>query len=162
MIQHIWTSICHDSSVDRDSNNITLYRVFMHLSVTFPKPPEHPQAKGVVVASAFHVVTCWGRPATQVGDEAVSGKARMVLVEPGGEELLSQEYDVDLMASRQHHQRAGIQHLPLTRSGRYAFRIDVFTESEAWNEVAAAPLDVDIHWTDPEGVKFQKGAVALA
>jgi hypothetical protein len=161
MIHHVWTAICHESSIDRDTNNITLYRVFMYLGVTMPRPPEDPQAKGVMVASNFHVVTCWGRPATNAGDEAVSGKARMVFIDPDGEELLSQEYDVNLMESRQHHQRAGIKHLPLTRTGRYGFRIDVSTQAGAWEPVADAPLDVEIHWTDPDGAQFEKRAVSF-
>ena len=148
MIQHRWTVICHDSSVDRDSNNITLYRAFAYVRVARPRPQDHATFRGVLAQVRCHVVTCWGRPTKDKGD---TGKARMVLVGPDGDELASEEYDVDLAHGTQHHQRTAIVQIPVTRDGRYGFRIDRMAASGEWEPVAQAPLDIEIDWLDGPG-----------
>ena len=152
MIQHMWTVICRDSSVDRDTSNITLFRVFAHLQISLPKPPPNPAAKGVIAPCDFHVVTCWGRSDT---GEASSGKARMTLSNPEGETLLVQEYHVDLTQSVQHHQRSMMKQLPLTSGGRYRFCVDRMEASGEWESMTTAPLDVDIRWTDEKNVPYE-------
>lgn len=146
MIQHRWTAICHDSSVDLDSNNITLYRIFAHLQLSHPRQPDDSRAMGIFVQVRFHVVTCWGRTTK---DGSIAGKTRTTFIDPHGEELMKKDYDVDLTHSQQHHHRIAIAQLPLTHAGQYNFRVDRQTASGEWERVTESPLDVEIEWIDP-------------
>ena len=163
MIEHRFTVLCHDVTVDRDSNNLTLSRVFTSVKVQHPKPPEDDHAIGLMASFHFFLVTAWGRADPAAGRAEF---AYLKLVGPNGEDLLSMDYEVDLTASPVHHQRVEFTQMPMTDSGRYLFevgRAELSAKGFLGYHTAChtVPLDVEINWVDGSAAEFGKVAPGL-
>ena len=89
-LTHIWTVVCSRSSVDIDSNNISLFNLIEKL--TFPISVEqlkeaHDQGKqGIFFPIEFEVVTRYRR-ANETQSDAMD--ARLRLINPEGKMILS-------------------------------------------------------------------------
>jgi hypothetical protein len=139
MAQHIWTVPCRLSTVDRESNNVSLIQVLEEIAVP-TVPPVQPSL--ALFPAIFDVVTLWGRD-DENSSEGATG--RMSLVSPTGEALIVTEYEIDLRESRRFRAVSRILGFPTQTSGTYKFRIERRSAAEGeWEYVAAIPLVVTI------------------
>lgn len=139
MIQHIWTVPCRVSLVDQESNNVSLIQVLEELGIPTVMPPIPGPA---MIPALFDVVTLWGREHEEQGAQ---GQARMSVISPTGEVLVSRVYDVDLREFRRFRSVSRILGFPAPVSGRYGFRVERRVGADGqWEERAVIPLWVNL------------------
>jgi hypothetical protein len=136
MIEHVWTVLCRDSVIDRDSNNLSLFNVLEQITV-------HSEMEGDEAAVApieMEAVSLWSR---SDDDVPAKGVQRLTLLSPSGETLASGEQEIDLSKHRRFRNRVRFGGLPVKGAGRYIFRVEQKNEGEAeWQHVTGVPLEL--------------------
>ena len=144
MLRHVWTVLCRTSSVDKDSNNISLLEVTEQLGGILVGPVQPP-----ALPFPLTLVTLWCRsePSTPV-----RGNSRLRVVGPDGADLIEPTVqDVNLMEHLRTRLRASLAAIPYSGPGFYEYVMERETDTAAWEEVARVPLEVK--------VEFQEGQV---
>jgi hypothetical protein len=142
MIQHIWTVLCTRSSIDRQTNNISLFEVIEELRV------EGLGGQPGVVPCPLELVSLWTRSDPNV---PTRGEARITLHTPGGQTPISQTQPVDLQEYRRLRSRARVPGLPVDQAGVYMFVVECRElGQEQWLRVARIPLEVQVMVTPPQ------------
>jgi len=139
MIKHIWTVLCSESLIDKESNNVSLIKVLEQVNVSYVVGGELPNA----IPLDFTVVTLWSR---EESDTPERGRARIVIVDPTGQESESRpEYEIDLHTYRRFRGTVRGKDIPGGTSGILIFRMQVQMEGEDnWRDVADVPLAVNL------------------
>lgn len=134
MIQHIWTVLCTKSSIDRETNNISLFEVIEELQV------EGLGREPGAVPCSFELVSLWSRSEP---DTPSQGEARITFQSPGGRTSISQMQAVDLQHYRRLRSKVKILGIPVEEPGRYTFVVECRQQDqEQWIQVARMPLEV--------------------
>ena len=134
-MRHVWSILCQDAVIDRDTNLVSLFKCIEGASIKFTggEPP-------TVIAIPFKLVTFWTRSNLHISE---SGEARMCLLSPIGDVLHEARYTVDLSEHRRNRTVANVSGIPYRGDGLYEFR----TETEAgdsWRELARVPLEITV------------------
>ncbi|MFQ5778169.1 MAG: hypothetical protein ACE5IP_09190 [Terriglobia bacterium] len=133
-IEHIWSVLCRQALISKDSNNITLVEVIERIRLS-----QLPQ-EGISPIS-LQLVTLWGRP---VISEPSRGRARWRLVDPEGNEMAEPVvYDIDLTTFVRARNRSQMSALPIRGPGKYVFCVEMEAEGN-WIPVARVPVEVAI------------------
>ena len=142
MIDHIWSIICSGSSIDSESNNVTIYNILEQLSINTP-----PKEDGIIRIS-FEIISLWAR---KISDKPVQGQELIQLKDPNDNILGSIEVNIDLQKSERHHIRLRINGLPARMSGRHHFSIDYKVEGDdVWHNAAEIPLWIYFSSQEPK------------
>jgi len=137
MIRHIWSVLCSQSVIDKDTNNISLFSVLEQLNVAGPPPSK--ESPGLIPIS-LEVVSFWERIPN---DQPSRGRSSLLIVAPSGETIQRQVSDVDLTVYQRSRVRGKLNGLPVAATGRYEFRVQLRQDdSEEWEDVAALPLHI--------------------
>jgi hypothetical protein len=147
MIDHVWSIICSNSIIDKDSNNISINNVFERLEI-FTTPVE-----GGVLPIHMEFITSWIRHEVA---ESETGNSRIRFVSPSNKMLTTNELRIDLSKSERTRNRLVFNGLPLGESGRYHFLVDLQIDNE-WQQVASIPLSVK--FTPPPEDEKEKAKV---
>jgi hypothetical protein len=139
MIRHVWSVLCSKSTIDRETNNISLIEVLEQLEVTVrsmgPTPPP-----GVPLTA--ELVTLWAR---EDPSRPTSGRGRSRLLDPQDNELGAFEYEIDLDTAPRHRSQGRIQGLRLAGNGWYnwevAFRLG---DTDPWTIVSRVPVEISV------------------
>jgi hypothetical protein len=138
MINHIWSVICENSSIDNESNKVSLFNVLESLTIF------GIQDQVIGIPLRFEVLTLWER----TEETPIEGVTRLIQIKPNGEPSKPLEIKIDLSKSHFHRTRISIQGFSLSGPGRYVFQIQ-YKEGEAdWQQ--AAELPVLIEYEAPE------------
>mgnify|MGYP001026944367 CR=1 FL=1 len=138
MIAHVWTVVCRQSVIDRDSNNVSLLNVLEQ--ITLHGEAEADADERALVPIGMEVVTLWSRSDYDV---PAGGVQKLTLLSPSGEVLASGEQHTDLSKHRRFRNRARFRGLPLAGPGRYVFRVEQReTDDAEWHHVTDVPLEV--------------------
>lgn len=137
---HIWTVICRGSSIDVESNNVSLFSAMEQIVVP-------PAANGQVLPIEFEIVSLFQRDDPDTGQ---LDEMALVLVDPMGNEGPRNSVQVNMV----NHQRARIRlRSPVFRidgAGTYWFEI----RGEDDEAVARVPLMIlfqDVDLPEEEG-----------
>ncbi len=133
MIDHVWSVLCRRSSIDRETNNISLFDVVEQLQLF--EGSEVPSS----VAGPFEIVSLWTRSA-----EPTRGEAQISLRGPSGRLLIPPLLqEIDLREARRLRARQRLSLIPIEGSGVHVFSIERRLHGrERWDEVATIPVDV--------------------
>lgn len=144
-MRHVWSVLCSSSTIDRDSNNISLNEVTEQLNIPAEEMPDDlPEDAGIPVQ--LELVTLWSRSDLEEEDE---GEARLVLDTPEGNQIEGEPVAVDLREFRRFRTRQGFNGLPYDGPGLYEFRIQARRgPDQEWEERAWIPLEVRIRDTE--------------
>ena len=137
MIKHLWSIACSRTSVDKESNNISLFEVLEQLTLSGGPIQPQPGKKGVVPI-LFEIVSLWTK---EHENETIKGRGRTVLVAPSGTELPMVEFDVDLSQHQRSRTINRITGLPIGEEGKHYFRVDL-QENGRWAEQGRVPLQI--------------------
>jgi hypothetical protein len=139
MAQHIWTVPCRFSTIDRQSNNVSLIEVLEEITV----PTVLPQQPDVgIVPAIFDVTTLWSR---ENDEQPESGFGRMSFLSPAGQTVFTNEYEIDLRENRRFRSIGRVLGFPAQVSGRCHFRVDRRrSANDDWEQVAMVPVWVNI------------------
>jgi len=135
MIDHVWTVVCSQAVIDRDTNNVSLHNVAEQ--ITIQDRPD-PDASALI---PLEVVTLWARSDLSIPSR---GQGRFTFVSPSGKTKVGPTlFDIDLSEYRRYRTRTRLRVLPVGEPGRYIFRVDYKDENgQRWRKVAAVPLEV--------------------
>jgi hypothetical protein len=136
VILHAWSVFCSDSSIDKDTNNISLFSVLEELKVVTPLEPPRDAA----LPLRGHVVSLWYRAGT---NEPEAAEARYILKAGGSEVAILGSYTLDLTRPRL-RTRVVIQALPIWQSAFYQIAVEYRHTDEDWILATELPLEVTV------------------
>lgn len=143
MIKHIWSVLCQKSSVDQQSNNVSLFDVFEALEVgikpaTNIKTSDNPEFN---IPIQYQIVSLW----TINDAKNNEGEVRITLINPDGKEKILVSSDLRFLADKRRLRSINqIQGLPVNKSGDYHFIVELKQE-EKFQKVADLPLEVKLN-----------------
>lgn len=137
MIRHLWTVLCAKSSVDKDTNNVSLFSVIEQVTISGPPLPEG--ATGLVPME-FELVTLWYN-SPETGPQR--GHARILFRDSSDNTLTTIEFDTDVTSFRRHRTTARINGLPFREPGTYHFQLQLRPEGDTdFRDILSYPLDI--------------------
>ena len=140
MIQHVWSVVCQSTSIDTDTNRISLFNVLENLTIF--TQAEEP----ITLPIGFEIFTLWTRSHV---DQPCKGRMRVYYCHPSGETTNPFEVPIDLSQAIYFRSRTRSQGLALTTPGRYVFLVEIQDEGEdAWRRVAELPVLVNFQPPD--------------
>jgi hypothetical protein len=139
-MDHVWSVLCLKASIDRETNNISLFDVLEQVRVL---PPLEREA----IIGPFELVSLWTRSA----GHPERGQARVTLRGPSGSLQFQQTQEIDLREYRRMRARLRVSVIPIEGAGTYHFSVEVpQVSTEDWAEIAEIPLDVEVLATGPQ------------
>ena len=142
MIRHVWSVFCSKASVDRYSNNVSLFEVIESLQFTTAAPFNFPAN----VPFEGTLVTLWAR---QRADQPVTGEMRVRLLAPNGDQLGTSTFEIDLNRAVRARTIASISGLRIGGEGVHeievAWRVDARAD---WHVATSLPLEIAVR-VDP-------------
>lgn len=134
MIQHAWTVLCSRSSIDSESNTLSLFEVVEEVTLDglITKPGAIP--------GPFDLVSLWSRARL---DSPVEAETRWSLVSPTGKSLMEVAATIDLSQFHRVRARTRLAAVVIDSPGLYWFRGEAREAGAGeWTEVARVPLEV--------------------
>ncbi len=131
MADHVFTLLCRSASTDVFSGALTLTDIAEGLNAEAHVPIDLEAVPGgVAIIPGFDwvLVTALQRTNLDVAEEL---KGRVVIVQPGGQELPGPELTVDLKSSNTTRNITKLPYLPYSGNGVYCFQFQVHVDS-AW------------------------------
>ncbi len=135
-MQHLWSILCNGSSVDNESNRLSLFNIVEEIGI------ESISDELNIIPIELHIVSIW----RLLSDEKpYRGEEKVILTSPEGETLLEASVVIDLTNFKRFRSRLFLFGFPLRGSGEYQFRITYLDlDSQEWIEVGTIPLQVNI------------------
>lgn len=134
MIAHVWTVLCRKMSIDRETNNVSLFDVLEQIQIY------EWTGQPAAVVGPFELASLWYRP-----DVPSRGEARVTLRSPSGHLLHEATQEIDLREYRRVRVRYLIPGISLEGSGIYNFIVEGRQQnSENWFPAASIPLEVTV------------------
>ncbi|MDB5178966.1 MAG: hypothetical protein JWN01_909 [Patescibacteria group bacterium] len=142
MIRHIWTVITQKSSIDQETNNLTLGEVLEELQVGFTGEVKD-LTEAVVIPMNFEVVSMFTQTASK---KAQGGTVQINILDPHKKELGNTEQRIEIPAnSRRLRSRIRATGFPFTKVGDYTFEIRFKADvDEDFQLVANIPVGVTL------------------
>jgi hypothetical protein len=148
-MKHIWSVLCQKSSIDVDTNLLSLFSCVEELSLTL----ESTEAlkNNLVIQTEFQLVSFWAR---EQAEKESSLEVEGELIDAQGKVLnkFNNNFPVKTGVLR-FRNRTNIQGLPITGPGRYLLRLKQRNEQGEWLVVTELPLDIKINYKLMEVVK---------
>ena len=135
----LWAVLCQSSSVDRETNNVSLFNVFEEVRVQAPPEPATPALPYGAVTSALEFIALFRRSDINSG-ERLSGRFRIQTPLGTGSDPLPIE--IDLTSSLRHRVRIRLPALPISGEGTYLFTIEAEGSASQWCQLCEVPLEV--------------------
>ena len=133
-MDHVWSVLCLKASIDRETNNISLFDVLEQVRV-------HPPLEREGAVGPLELISLWTRSAGY----PERGQARVSLRGPSGHIQFQQIQEIDLREYRRMRARLRVVVMPIEGPGTYVFSVEVpRPNSEDWTEIAKIPLDVEV------------------
>lgn len=141
MIKHAWTVLCRRSSIDKDSNNISISDVLERLQVNVK--PELVEGKDAFTLPVEYEIVSLLYRDSKGKEEEVS--LRVEFRDPEDKNL--SKTDFNIIVKPEHlrmRNRSRIKGLILNETGTYTFLLSVKQGNSKYKEVARIPLEVHI------------------
>lgn len=136
MIHHAWTVLCARSSIDSDSNLMSLFDIIEEITV------EGLISDPGVIPGPFDLVSLWTRRSLDAPEE---GLARWTLLSPTNREVTHSTFAIDLSMAHRLRSRTRLAAVPIESAGLYWFRCEYKSaEGNEWAEVARLPLEIKV------------------
>ena len=147
MIELIWSVICARSSIDSESNNVSLFEALEQLNV----PSDVEKQRGpsgeqidILIPQTIELISLWRLSDYKKPEKA---ECRVRLRTPQGIGEVSKPFMIDLSTSGLKRFRTvmKINGIPFKGFGTYFFVVELRNEaSGTWEEKAKVPIDVEV------------------
>lgn len=132
MINHVWSILCQGSSLDSDSNNLSLFNILETITIYSQSKEEH------ILPLRFEIVSMWCRD--QEGSKG-TGKARIYYCLPDHSCSKAAEIELNLSETVFYRTIIKSQSIKVTEPGLYSFYVEMMNEGQSeWQRVATLPL----------------------
>ncbi len=141
-MKNIWSIICEKSSVDSQTNLLSLFSCIEEVKLEIDKT-KMPKGDKIVIPASFQLVSFWA-----IEDPAKENSTEMKVdfVDPKGKIL--NEFKNVLKAKKgikRMRNITNIQGVPITESGRYYYRV-LQKKRNKFEVVSELPLDIDVSY----------------
>lgn len=139
-VEHVWSVLCGNSSVDQTSQNISLFSVFEQLNLEKKQIEEQQSAgKQVVVPINFQLVTLLRK----MGAGKFAGNLKTEIVSPDGKNLGTDEHAIEFHDGKDRLRAIfSFPGMPVATAGYYEFRISLRTTGGQYEKIASVPLQI--------------------
>ncbi len=134
-MEHLWTIPCQMSTIDKDTNALSIVNVLEDIQFVAPYEPDET----IALPMSMHVVTLWSRGKHEETDMR---RARLRILAPNGELLSTTEYEVNLVAHKRFRFVTRFVGIPFNGSGVYRLVVDRDTDDGRWRKVAEVELSI--------------------
>lgn len=141
MIKHVWSVLCRSSSVDSNSNNISLFNVLesLRLSPNVPQKTKNEKQE-IHVPIDYQIVSFW----THEQEKKETITIKLVFETPAGKTVQLIDKKLTFPADkRRMRDIIGIQGITVQESGEYAFKYQAKLNGN-FKTMAELPLEVTI------------------
>ena len=145
-VEHVWSLICSRSTIDSETNNLSLFNVIERITVNIPveaiEKAKISKAKGFLTQIDFEVVSRF-RKITE--NKIVAFDVRLRLLSPDSRILMtSVEQRIAMREGIKNMRvRNRFNSLPVEKSGDYMIVVDIKEVEEAhYAEVGRIPLEI--------------------
>ncbi len=143
MIRHIWSILCRKSTIDSDSNNISLIDIFEQFDVNYEVKDQKKFTGVFNIPIEYEVVSLWQR---ENSTKVLHGEVLYEIYSPDNikQKEILQKIEI-LEKYRRYRTRLRINGLVVNLSGIYIFKVKLKKEPQtAFKIVAELPLEVNI------------------
>jgi hypothetical protein len=135
MIEHVFSVLCSQTSIDSETNTVSLFNVLEQLTV-FTESTEN-----IRIPIHFEILSLWTRQSPDVPER---GKARIIFCSPSNQQKQQVEMTLDLSKATNYRSKLVSDGIELTGPGKYYFVVEFMGESkQEWQTVARLPLSVN-------------------
>jgi hypothetical protein len=140
-IKHIWTVICQKSSVDANSNILSLFEILEKININIdPKAPNYEEGKILGIPFNFEIISYWKKTTQQS-----SGEGKIIILSPEKKELNSFPLEIKIPESLNSMRLIiKMDGLKFTTSGEYKVEVQQ-KNGNKFDVVAEIPFEVTIH-----------------
>lgn len=140
-MKHIWSVLCQKSSIDLESNQLSLFNCLEEISLSLDSADA--LKNNLVVPIEFQLVSYWSR---EKADSELDLRAEGELIDASGKVINSFKNSFPIKQGiLRFRNRTNIQGLQITGPGRYYLRLYKLIDSKR-ELVAELPLDVKISY----------------
>jgi hypothetical protein len=139
-VDHVWSVLCGNSSVDQTSQNISLFSVFEQLNLKGAdiESQRKPGTK-ILVPVNFQLVTLLRK----IGKGSFEGSIKTEILSPEGDTLATAENEIKFEAEKDRWRfLASFPGMPITTQGYYEFKVSLKAAGGQYDEKATIPLQV--------------------
>ncbi|OGY40898.1 MAG: hypothetical protein A2Y82_03445 [Candidatus Buchananbacteria bacterium RBG_13_36_9] len=145
-MKHVWSVLCQKSVIDSETNLISLMDCLEEFNLTIDiNKGDNQIPNKLTLPINFQIVSYW-----LIDNIDKKLKIKIVLLDPDNKKINELNGDFELKEKfLRYRTRINIQGLPVTKGGRYLFKIYRIEENEILKEVSELPLDVKIDYKMP-------------
>lgn len=137
-MRHIWSVVCSKASIDRETNNISLFEVLESVQMQITGPFQYPGS--VPLEATF--VTLWARDNSA---EPISAQSQIRILAPDRSVLGTIASAVDLQSNPRTRQITQLKGFPIVGSGPYEFEVAWrANDADGWHVVSRVPFEVSV------------------
>ncbi|MFH1315640.1 MAG: hypothetical protein ABIH67_04570 [Candidatus Uhrbacteria bacterium] len=143
-MKHIWSIICQRSSIDFETNSLSLFDCVEEVSAVVDKT-KLAQNDKIIIPVEFQLVSFWAvKDSEKDNDLKIKGE----FVDSKNKILNSFENSFNIKKGiKRFRNRTNIKGLPITEDGRYYLKVWQWTENKnKFEMVAELPLDVKLSY----------------
>jgi len=142
-MQHIWSVLCQRSSIDFETNLVSLFECIEEINLVFNNTKDANNEKMVIPVN-WQLVNYW----IVDGGEG-SLEIKIDFVNPEGNVFSSYENKIDLQNNiKRFRSRTNINGFEVAKSGRYKLMIS-YKKEGSYEKVSEIPVDINISFNLP-------------
>jgi len=143
-MKHIWSILCQKSVIDNETNLISLIDCLEELNLTMDINKESNQiSEKRVIPINFQIVSFW----LIENNDVKKLEIKIELHDPENNKINEINNIFELKENYlRYRTRINVQGFPVTKSGRYLFKIYQIEQGETLKCVSELPLDVKINY----------------
>ncbi len=143
-LQHVWSVLCSNSSVDQQTNNVSLYNVLEQIEVdkeAFDAKIKEPE-KDIVAGITYEIISLFKKSNK---DKKIVGEQKIEIIDPEAKILMDKSHSLEIPEnSGRVRFRIQFQGLKLTVPGEYIFKVSIKdSETNEFETVAELPLQIN-------------------
>ncbi|MDP2656350.1 MAG: hypothetical protein Q8P11_02185 [bacterium] len=137
-MKHIWSVLCQKTIIDGNSNLLSIIDCVEEINFTI----KNATGDKIVIPIEFQIINFW---TTEKDDSILNLKIDLIDPDKNIINDLSSTFDINKGAMR-YRSITKIQGMPITKTGRYTFRISTQSnEKDIYNVISELPLDIKIN-----------------
>ena len=143
-MKHVWSIICERSSIDSESNLLSLFNCVEEMKLVVDKT-KMPKKDRLIIPISFQVISFWS---IENSNKENSTEIKGELIDP--KKLVLNEFKNTLKTKKgikRFRNRTNFQSMPITENGRYYFKVSQ-KKNNKFEVVAELPLDIDLSYKE--------------